>query len=404
MKKLIFIGISIIVLVITACNNPFLPQAKEKGSSECSHQYNEWPTKIDATCTEKEVQKRICSLCDDIQTREIGDPLGHTHGDEATCITNQVCTVCDELITQAHGVHTFDTIPATCTADSIPGTCTREGCDEENPEAVVPAFGHSHGVAATCTADQVCIVCEEVLIAAHGHDIRWVITTHPVFPSMPGVETGNCTRCEYIEDETRPYPIRAIGDTGPGGGIIFFVADGVGFLAGNTTPKPLGFTLFTTAVDTVGTTAYYLEAATEPTLGGTGVQAAMRWSIRTGSPYPTVNIANDASGWAIGTGRRNTAIIKTAEEAERPDGNTYIYAVLACDNYSTVTADDWFLPSRDELNELYKERARFSISSVYFWSSSQNDFNRAWVQDFDDGFQGVTTKVFDASVRAVRAF
>ncbi|MCL2759987.1 MAG: DUF1566 domain-containing protein, partial [Treponema sp.] len=126
--------------------------------------------------------------------------------------------------------------------------------------------------------------------------------------------------------------------------------------------------------------------------------------IRTTSPFPTVNIANDASGRSIGTGKRNTAIIIAAEEAERPGGNTYIYAALACDNYSTATADDWFLPSRDELNELYKERAHFGISSGWFWSSSQDSSYGAWLQGFASGYQDGDYKDGVSSVRPVRAF
>ncbi|MCL2758988.1 MAG: hypothetical protein FWD22_02115, partial [Treponema sp.] len=306
----------LVFILLAACSNPFFPAAKEKESG-CSHQYSEWATKTAATCAAEEVQEKICSLCGDIQTQEIGDPLehtpgeaatctddqvctvcddvitdahghapgdeatceadqvctvcddvitdahGHTPGDEETCNTNQVCTVCDELITPAHGVHTFDTIPATCITESIPGTCTREDCDEPNPEAVVPA----------------------------GHDWNnWIQGANATLANPVGFETRTCKRGECGYSETRAFDFYyTIGDTGPGGGKIFFVADGVGFLADTITPKPLGFTLFMTADDTVGTTAYYLEASTVATLGGTGAQTTMRWSIRTTSPFPTVN-------------------------------------------------------------------------------------------------------------------
>ncbi|MCL2758910.1 MAG: hypothetical protein FWD22_01715, partial [Treponema sp.] len=111
MRKCLFIAIILIFTIIfVACENPFW-----NVENKCSHQYSEWTTKIEATCVEKEIQEKICSLCDDKQTQEIGEI------DLAT--------------------HIFDTIPATCTTDSIPGSCTREGCDEPNLEAVVLA-GH----------------------------------------------------------------------------------------------------------------------------------------------------------------------------------------------------------------------------------------------------------------------
>ena len=418
MKKNYFIGVLIITaILIGACYNPFFPPAKEKSDDGCSHQYSDWGTKTEATCAAEEVQEKICSLCGDIQTQEIGDPLEHTPGEEATCADDQVCTLCGDVIEGALG-HTFGP-SATCLDDQI---CTV--CDD----VITDAHGHTPGEAATCTAAQVCTDCDDVIEGARGHAFSTIPATC-ITESIP----GTCTR-EDCDEENQEAVVTelghdwdwinyisgsglrkcqrnddctitaGIGDTGPGGGIIFFVADGVGFLADNTTPKPLGFTLFLTATDAVGTTAYYLEASTVATLGGTGAQTTMRWSIRTTSPYPTVNIANDASGRGIGTGKRNTAIIIAAEEAERPVENTYIYAALACDNYSTVTAVDWFLPSRDELNELYKERAHFGISSGWFWSSSQNGSLYAWDQNFGSGGQSYGNKNLDTSVRPVRAF
>jgi len=77
--------------------------------------------------------------------------------------------------------------------------------------------------------------------------------------------------------------------------------------------------------------------------------------------------------------------------------------------------NDWFLPSRDELNQLYRYRAIVEISSSgWFWSSSQTDINFAWGQSFVDGSRGSAskdsdfwndgTKIDGRSVRAVRAF
>ena len=339
----------------------------EDGTINCAHGDSDWVTAVEPTCTTvgtKELQCTICNFVLDIDVDSI--------------------PVLD---------HTFSpTTPATCIAGSIPGTCS--SCGMTNPELVVLALGHTPGTAATCTADQICTVCDDVLAVALGHDGTWTVT-NTVYPAT---STGTCSRCSLTTRTTQ------IGDIGPGGGIIFFVADGVGFLADNTTPKPLGFTLFMTAADTVGTTAYYLEAGTVVMLGGTGAETTMRSSIRTGAPYPTLNIADDASGWSIGTGKRNTAIIIAVEEAERPGGNTYIYAALACDNYRTAVADDWFLPSRDELNELYKERAQFGISSGTFSSSSQANTLVLWNQSFSSGRFSYFSKATPLSVRAVRAF
>jgi hypothetical protein len=116
-----------------------------------------------------------------------------------------------------------------------------------------------------------------------------------------------------------------------------------------------------------------------------------------------------ATGTAIGTGQANTAAIlnKFGQEGA---------AARLCDNYYTYTArlyDDWFLPSKDELNLLYTELKLYSMggfsSDAVYWSSSENDHSKvgssAWRQWFSDGGQyEYYLKTNPYSVRAVRAF
>ncbi len=44
------------------------------------------------------------------------------------------------------------------------------------------------------------------------------------------------------------------------------------------------------------------------------------------------------------------------------------------------------------------------FAAGYYWSSSGNNANYAWPQDFNGGYQGVGSKDFTAYVRPVRAF
>ncbi|MCL2808489.1 MAG: DUF1566 domain-containing protein, partial [Treponema sp.] len=190
-----------------------------------------------------------------------------------------------------------------------------------------------------------------------------------------------CNRCTET-DGTQPYPILALGATGPAGGKIIYVAP-AGFTVTSTTPA---FTTYT---------AYYIEAA--PTDAG-----YMRWSTQSSSPYP------DVAGTllTIGSGRNNTALIIAAEQTAHPS-NAYIYAALACKNYTSSgfeSFNDWFLPSQDELNQLYLRRADFSITTGWFWSSSQSSFIFAWFQVFGNGNQTVSDKGANSDVRAIRAF
>jgi hypothetical protein len=124
---------------------------------------------------------------------------------------------------------------------------------------------------------------------------------------------------------------------------------------------------------------------------------------------------------AIGTGRAATAEIVARHDAGGVAKN--LYAAGVADSYTTATASDWFLPSRDELNEVCKyarntsqavgaaticsggEEKRTSFPQNYYWSSSESNATNAWDQDFNTGNQYIEdVKTGPAGVRPVRAF
>jgi len=66
---------------------------------------------------------------------------------------------------------------------------------------------------------------------------------------------------------------------------------------------------------------------------------------------------------------------------------------------------DWFLPNKEQLNQLYINRSSVGgILNTYYWSSSESDSNKAWGQDFSNGEQLNGNKTNTSHVRAVRAF
>ncbi|RLD21532.1 MAG: hypothetical protein DRI69_03825 [Bacteroidetes bacterium] len=77
--------------------------------------------------------------------------------------------------------------------------------------------------------------------------------------------------------------------------------------------------------------------------------------------------------------------------------------------------DDWYLPSKDELNDVYTNRVAIDTTATanggevfvndYYWSSTEESSNDAWQQEFTDGSQGGDNKGSSTGrVRAVRAF
>jgi hypothetical protein len=67
--------------------------------------------------------------------------------------------------------------------------------------------------------------------------------------------------------------------------------------------------------------------------------------------------------------------------------------------------DDWFLPSKDELNQMYIWRIAIGgFTSDGYWSSSEFSASIAWSQIFLLGGQSDSDKDSVRYVRPVRAF
>ena len=164
-----------------------------------------------------------------------------------------------------------------------------------------------------------------------------------------------------------------VGDTGPAGGIVFYVKDS----------ESDGWR--------------YLEAAksdqaTSVEWGGYGI-----------------SVGGTSTG--IGSGKANTeAIVQTLGDGNYTRHGSDVelngnYAAKICDDLELGGHDDWFLPSKNELNELYKQRNIVGgFASSHYWSSSEDGFYGAWLQYFANGGQNGNAKDNDVRVRAVRAF
>jgi hypothetical protein len=115
------------------------------------------------------------------------------------------------------------------------------------------------------------------------------------------------------------------------------------------------------------------------------------------------NFTTGATATAIGTGLANTTAIISSQI------NTGSYAAKLCADYSLTvdgfTYTDWYLPSKDELNQLYLNRDAIGVfARFYYWSSTESGDFYAWSQDFSNGGQ-VNYDVFNAFfVRAIRKF
>ena len=201
---------------------------------------------------------------------------------------------------------------------------------------------------------------------SHGFTVGSFVTITGISPS-----TFNVVNKKIISVTTDTFSIEPyeIGDTGPGGGLIFL------------TPSTEG-----------NVSEEYFEAAP--------ASAEVERSWATGANQSAV--VSGADGTAIGTGEQNTADI-VAQSGNVAATSAAVY----CSNLVSGGKSDWFLPSKDELNEMYENLHTLGIggfTSGAYWTSSEFDNNGAWYQTFLNGGQFENTKSSTPLVRPTRSF
>ena len=118
----------------------------------------------------------------------------------------------------------------------------------------------------------------------------------------------------------------------------------------------------------------------------------------TGAPWGCLGTSIPGTSTAIGTGQANTTLIVNG-------CTTSGIAAQICNDLVLNGYSDWFLPSKDELNQMYLQKSVIGgFATYYYWSSSEYDAVNAWGQNFNYGAQGVFHKNDTFYVRAVRAF
>ncbi|SDC88360.1 Protein of unknown function [Algoriphagus faecimaris] len=122
--------------------------------------------------------------------------------------------------------------------------------------------------------------------------------------------------------------------------------------------------------------------------------------------YNGIFTATGATGTALGTGQANTTAIVDAQG----EGS---YAAQLCNDLVLDGYDDWYLPSKDELNLMYQNIGQGNalglgnvggFARAFYCSSSETNVDLTWAQDFFLGLQFNLAKDATGRVRAIRAF
>ena len=198
--------------------------------------------------------------------------------------------------------------------------------------------------------------CEDggLLSTNHTHDPNW--------------DTGLCISCGAL--------MYKLGDTGPGGGTIYYSnQEGFG--------------------QAFGKNWHYLEAAPY------NQTTAILWSATNIDV-----IAANQSG--IGYGHANTQAIIAAHSITTPPDTVLNNAAMCAAAYNGGGKDDWFLPSDSEFIEMVRSKAYIKGDQTRLWTSTQYNTNGAYFRNFDSlssRFGSAKTSSSGApGVRAVRAF
>jgi hypothetical protein len=243
--------------------------------------------------------------------------------------------------------------------------------------------------------------------------------------NISGSGTATFTLSVVIPTCANGFGVCVVGNTGPGGGIVFYVqADGG---------------TFTSTGSACNTSCKYLEAAPSDQSTGvvwaTRVQACFHRTVagldfcNSQSIYPqpeTNQTTSRTAATSIGMGMANTnQIFSRLTTVGLVSESNYAAGIAWA--YTNNGKTDWYLPSKDELNQMCKwqrgvdwtsdatvctggtlNSVRWGASGFAnqnYWSSSEVDNAHVWRQLFTDGTQASNNNKDNTfAVRPIRAF
>ena len=109
-----------------------------------------------------------------------------------------------------------------------------------------------------------------------------------------------------------------------------------------------------------------------------------------------------------GTGQHGLIAAKadaTGHAYRKGEGFFVWYGAKDAANAFVDGYSDWVLPNKEQLNQLYLNRSAVGgFADTVYWSSSEDDADNAWAENFTTGEQLVGKKTNGSRVRAIRAF
>ena len=214
MKKTVVLLLTILLAV-----GIFTFVACEENPDGHEHTFGDWKTVTAATCTEKGVKERTCTVegCTEKQTEEIA-ATGHAYGtpvytwaaDNATCTATRTCQNNTSHV-ETETVNATSTTTATCTAAgtrTYKATFTNATFSAQTKEVAEKASGHNY-------IDGLCSICNQcaVMISSYATDFpliqtaEWIdqLTENGVRWTQNGFMGDEVVSIEYIQKGNEVY-------------------------------------------------------------------------------------------------------------------------------------------------------------------------------------------------------
>ena len=239
---------------------------------------------------------------------------------------------------------TIDSGSGAVTAANYLGTCSAR-------TTILQGYNYESATAATTTNFSLSKADTITVTASSPSAVNYTGSVAAITPtvSVSGLVAGNTVSGATYNFSRAPSCALGgtcqVGDTGPGGGKVFYVSGSV-----------------INAAPGISSGGIYLEMAPS-----TFSKTTYNWCEGSGNPYTSLF---GATATTIGSGAANTKIM-----IDNCSGGAGVQAV----NLTLGGQSDWFLPSYSELVEIYSQRTmlglgtgKYAATNVY-WSSTEGD-------------------------------